>query len=347
MRVNISNALSLLKAGELVGIPTETVYGLAADALNPTAVVKIFEAKNRPAFNPLICHLSSADAVFAFGKANPLSERLAEFWPGPLTLLLKHGGTIPSIVTSGSEYCAFRVPAHKTALELLAKAGPLAAPSANKSGQVSPVRAEMVERAFGQDFPVLDGGPCEVGIESTICLAEEHGVRILRSGSITMEEIAEKGIPILREPTGNPAILAPGQALSHYAPAVPLVLLDENSAPTHRANSSEAASTPGAPASTWRDSGTDPSRLAALDFHRPLPIEARIRFNLSEQGNLREAARNLFFYFDLPGASDIQMLVAATVPDQGIGRAINDRLRRAATHTGRIENGRLLILERP
>ncbi|MBL8019263.1 MAG: threonylcarbamoyl-AMP synthase [Leptospirales bacterium] len=345
MRVNISNALSLLRAGELVGIPTETVYGLAADALNPTAVVKIFEAKNRPAFNPLICHLASADAVFGFGKANPLSERLAEFWPGPLTLLLKHENRIPSIVTSGSEYCAFRVPAHKTALELLASTGPLAAPSANKSGQVSPVRAEMVERAFGPDFPVIDGGPCEVGIESTICLAEKHGVRILRSGSITIEEIAGKGIPILEKQAENAAVLAPGQALSHYAPAVPLVLLEEHVPPAEPMNSLGETPNP-AWASRWRDAGTDPARIAALDFHLPLPIDARIRFNLSEQGNLREAARNLFFYFDLPGASDIQMLVAATVPDQGIGRAINDRLRRAATHTGRIENGRLLILER-
>ncbi|MCE9599091.1 MAG: threonylcarbamoyl-AMP synthase [Spirochaetia bacterium] len=330
MRVDISSAQRLLEEGHIVGIPTETVYGLAADALNPDAVVKIFAAKNRPAFNPLICHLASKEAVFRLGKSNPNAERLAEFWPGPLTLLLKHEGRIPSIVTSGSEYCAFRVPAHSIALELLSQTGPLAAPSANKSGQVSPVRAEMVERAFGMDFPVLDGGPCVIGLESTICLPDENGVRILRSGAVSIEEIVAAGIPVI-DPADSQAIVAPGQSLSHYAPTVPLVLIDPISA--HATDN-------------WKPSGISASNRATLDFGKALDLEANLRLNLSPTADLHEAARNLFFYFDLPGASNIRLLVAGIVPEQGIGRAINDRLRRAANFLGKIENGILLVRER-
>lgn len=323
MKVDLNTASDILLSGKIVAIPTETVYGLAADALNPDAVLQIFEAKSRPRFNPLICHLPHVAEVKNYCHPPASLEVLASLWPGPLTILMPHNGSIPSLVTAGSPLCAFRVPSHPIALELLKKVRrPLAAPSANKSGRVSPVNADMVEREFRGSLPVLDGGQCSVGLESTIVLAKEDSVSILRNGKYTALDFENLGLKV--EPAARD-IRAPGQMLRHYAPEVPLVLLTRE----QKAAESEAIHVDAK------------GKIAWLGFRgsKP-PFDAQV-FELSQSGDLHEAARHLFFYFDRMARERFDYIVAELVPEEGIGLAINDRLRRAADMEGSVQNGRL------
>ncbi|MEO5322017.1 L-threonylcarbamoyladenylate synthase [Mesorhizobium sp. CC13] len=304
----MDRALALLGAGEVVAIPTETVYGLAGDATNGAAVARIFEAKGRPRFNPLIAHVADMEMAERIGVFDPLSRRLADrFWPGPLTLVvpLRPEFGIHPLVTAGLDTIALRMPLGFGG-KLIARLGrPLAAPSANTSGKISSTSGEAVARDLGSRIPlVVDGGQTSVGLESTIVKVEDGRVRLLRPGGIAAGEIeAVAGQPLLRGVTAG--IEAPGMLASHYAPGAAMRL----------------------------NAGSVDAGEALLGFG-PQRAEgwqaARAFLNLSETGDLREAAANLFSHLqalDLSGAASIAV---EPVPVAELGEAINDRLARAA-----------------
>lgn len=290
---SIAEAARLILAGEPVAIATETVYGLAADATNAEAVARIYEAKGRPSFNPLIVHVSDAAAAQRIGDFNDAALDLAkELWPGPLTLVvrLREATGVASIVTAGLPTIALRVPAHPAMQALLRATGrPLAAPSANASGSISPTKAEHVVKTLCGRIPlVVDAGPTDRGLESTIVAASEGPLRLLRPGPIEMDAV--------REQSG--AIEAPGQLASHYAPSKPL-----------RMNATEARAD-----EYWIGFG-----------------ELGGDANLSPSGDLVEAAARLFDLLHQADGSPRPRMAVAPVPEKGLGAAINDRLRRAAT----------------
>jgi L-threonylcarbamoyladenylate synthase len=311
--MSIAQAAKLIRSGELVAFPTETVYGLGADATNERAVAKIFEAKGRPHFNPLISHVVDADQARRFVRWNATADKLAtKFWPGPLTLVLPHseGSPIALLTTAGLDTVAIRAPAHPVARELIAAADvPIAAPSANRSGAVSPTRAEHVAESLGDRVSmILDGGPCAVGVESTVLDLTGDRPTLLRPGGATREGIEAVIGPIALSdavPTGDSARKSPGQLASHYAPSRPVRL--------------EATSV-----------GGDEGLLA---FGTPLP-GARAILNLSPAGDLTEAAANLFAQLRALDRPDIARIAVMPIPQAGLGLAINDRLRRAAADDG-------------
>lgn len=308
-------AATLLKEGELVAFPTETVYGLGADATNERAVAKIFEAKGRPRFNPLISHVLDAEEARRFVRWSDTAERLAaRFWPGALTLVLPRsaGSTIALLATAGLDTAAIRAPSHPLAQALIRAVGrPIAAPSANRSGAISPTRAEHVAESLGARVPmILDGGPCLVGVESTVLDLSGDAPVLLRPGGVSHEAIeAVIGRVALSDalPSGDAARKSPGQLTSHYAPARPVRL--------------DAV-----------DAGADEGLLA---FGSNVPDGAMLTLNLSPAGDLAEAAANLFAMMralDRPGIGRIAVM---PVPETGLGLAINDRLRRAAADDGK------------
>ena len=293
-----------LRQGDLVAFPTETVYGLGADAGNSDAVLKIYETKGRPRFNPLIVHVADLDMARAYGAFSPLAERLMRFWPGPLTLVVPKvpGAPLSDLVTAGLPTVGIRMPAHPLALQLIRAVGrPLAAPSANRSGKLSPTEADQVIAGFDGLVPVLEGGAAEAGVESTILKVEGDSVTQLRAGALPREEIeAALGHPIAVA-APNAEIAAPGMLASHYAPDARVRLNAERPAPGE----------------AWLGFGHSPG--AAL--------------NLSPSGDLREAARNLFSMLHaLDGTAPI--IAVAPIPETGLGEAINDRLHRAAAPRG-------------
>ena len=308
---NIAQAADWLTAGNVIGIPTETVYGLAGNALNPDAVLTIFRVKNRPAFDPLILHTNSLDRLSDYVTELPEpARRLAEqYWPGPLTLLLPKHERVPDLVTSGLPTVAVRVPNHPLTLSLLASLDfPLAAPSANPFGYISPTTAQHVADQLGDQVPyILDGGPAHVGLESTIVGFEAGKPVVYRLGGLALDQIeAITGpVDVRSHSTSNPK--APGMLSSHYAPRVPLTLLPAGSSP-------------------------EPApRVGALVFRQPFAgIPASQQRILSETGDITEAAHNLFSYLRELDALDLDCLYAETLPGQGLGAAINDRLRRAS-----------------
>jgi L-threonylcarbamoyladenylate synthase len=302
----------LLRAGDVVGMPTETVYGLAGDALNPIALARIFEVKQRPLYDPLILHFADADAAFAVAREVPPSARaLAEkFWPGPLTLVLPKRDHVPDLATSGLPKVALRVPAHPVAQTLLrAFGGPLAAPSANRFGRISPTDAAAVGTELGNAVPlVLDGGPCHVGLESTVLEVNSTEIRLLRAGGISVEEIERVAGPVKRANVaqGNQP-LAPGQLAHHYAPRKPLRLLAGGMEPPPLGNAG------------WLAFGA-----AGLD-------SVRVVENLSPVGDLREAAANFFRALrSLDDDPRVRIIYAMSLPTKGLGLAINERLERAS-----------------
>jgi L-threonylcarbamoyladenylate synthase len=311
-----AEAALLLRDGALVAFPTETVYGLGADARNGRAVAAVFEAKGRPHFNPLICHFATAEAAFAEVVADARARALAErFWPGPLTLVLPRRADcrIDLLAGAGLETLAVRVPAHPLALEVLRAADrPIAAPSANRSGQVSPTTAAHVMAGLsGRIAAVLEGGACAVGVESTVLDLAAGGAALLRPGGVPVEAI-EAVIGRVGRPLPVSAALAsrslrsPGMLLSHYAPSLPL-----------RLDAAEVA----------RDE-------ALLAFGPRPPAGAGAMWNLSPGGDLAEAAARLFAglrWLDAEGQRlGLGGIAAMPVPGDGLGAAINDRLTRAA-----------------
>jgi L-threonylcarbamoyladenylate synthase len=296
----IAEAARLLRAGHLVAFPTETVYGLGADASKGRAVASIFEAKRRPRFNPLISHVSDSAQAQEFAGFSPLAGRLAEaFWPGPLTLVLprRENCRLSLLVSAGLDTVALRAPSHPVARRLIAEAGvPLAAPSANRSGAVSATRAEHVAAELGDRIAlILDGGPAPLGIESTVIGFEDGKPVLLRPGAVTRADIERFSGPLAAP--GDGPVTSPGRLASHYAPRARL-----------RLNALEAA-----------------------------PSEALLAFgsasgeamNLSPSGDLVEAAANLFAMLRALDAKFASIAVMP-IPETGLGEAINDRLRHAA-----------------
>jgi L-threonylcarbamoyladenylate synthase len=312
-------AVELLGKGEIVALPTETVYGLAADALNPIAVAKIFEAKERPRFDPLIVHLPKRDwlekIVDLPAHDRRLILRLAEnFWPGPFTIVLPKKSVVPEIVTAGLDTVAVRISSHPVFAEIVQLFGkPLAAPSANRFGRVSPTTAEHVLDELNGRIPlIVDAGPTAHGIESTIATVHDGKIDILRRGPITAEQLSEFGkIGVALAGT----ISSPGQLPSHYAPKTPLRLIDNAKSFSPGVN----------------------QRVGLLAWN---PVESKKKFatvrRLSESQDLREGAANLFRHLRELDQSDVDLIVAERVPEVGLGGAIMDRLRRGA-HRPQVE----------
>jgi L-threonylcarbamoyladenylate synthase len=307
---SIAEAARYLQQGGLVAFPTETVYGLGADATNERAVAAIFEAKGRPRFNPLISHVLDAPEARRFVQWNETAEKLAtRFWPGPLTLVLPRAEASPIalLATAGLDTVAIRAPSHPIAQALIrAAARPLAAPSANRSGAVSPTTAQHVAESLRERVPIiLDGGPCLVGLESTVLDLTTARPTLLRPGGATREAI-EMVIGALDVsealPSGESALKSPGQLTSHYAPARPVRLGAESIA---------------------ADEGL-------LAFGADVPRGAMLTFNLSPSGDLGEAAANLFSMMRALDRPGIDRIAVMPIPETGLGLAINDRLRRAA-----------------
>lgn len=300
-------ARRLLAAGKAVAIPTETVYGLAADATNGEAVAGIFEAKGRPRFNPLIAHVCDREMAEGIAVFSPLAQRLADaFWPGPLTMVLPHRpeSGIHPLVTAGLDTIALRFP-RGFGRDLIARLGrPLAAPSANISGRVSATTAEAVNAGLGDRIElIVDGGPTPVGLESTIIKIDGDAVTLLRPGGTTAEEIEKiAGRPLSR---GAKGVEAPGMLASHYAPNARIRL------GAQEVGSGEALLAFG------------PDRAQGAD----LAVEVR---NLSPSGDLREAAANLFSYLAQLDRTAASTIAVEPIPREGLGEAINDRLARAA-----------------
>lgn len=297
----IEEAAMLIRAGSIVAVPTETVYGLAADAGNSKAVAAIYAAKGRPSFNPLIIHVSDLAAAEAIADLDPASRRLADlFWPGPLTIVapLRPAGGIAALATAGLATVALRVPAHPAMRVLLAATGrPLAAPSANSSNGLSPTRTDHVVRSLAGRIPlVIDGGACAIGIESTIVRVVGHTLQILRPGPIGAQALIDASGLDIALPADD-AIVAPGQLAQHYAPAKPLRL-----------------ETTSARAGEW------------LIGYGSVTGNA----TLSARGDLIEAAARLFDLLHAADQGPAGSIAVAPVPDRGLGVAINDRLRRAA-----------------
>ena len=302
---DLATAAALLRQGELVAMPTETVYGLAGDASSDRAVARIFAAKERPRFNPLIVHVARAEEARALVHFDERAGLLARsFWPGPLSLVLPRqpGAPVSLLASAGLDSLAVRVPAHPLAQALISAAGvPLAAPSANRSGAISPTTADHVAQELdGRIAAILDGGPCRVGVESTVLDCTGARLRVLRPGGVPLEALIAVAGPI-ETAAGTPdAPLSPGMLESHYAPRLPLRLEAKEARPGE----------------------------ALLAFGALAPAGAAL--SLSPSGDLVEAAANLFSMLRALDRPEFSAIAVMPVPESGLGRAINDRLRRAA-----------------
>lgn len=313
----IERAASLLRDGGIVAIPTETVYGLGANAFDERAVARVFDVKGRPRFDPLIVHvadLSELDRLVLNlpGSARELIDR---FWPGPLTLVLPKRAEVPDLVTAGCPTVAVRMPDHPVTLEIIRAAGvAVAAPSANLFGRISPTTAAHVADQLGENVDlIVDGGPCRVGIESTVLQVEAHGFTLLRPGGAPLEEIeAIVGSVTIPPPSAiedsNAGLVSPGTLLQHYAPRTPLTVL-------WNAEAKPEASR---------------GRIGLLAFQTPSQASGIEKVEvLSPSGNLREAAANFFAALRRLDSAGLDLIVAESFPAEGLGRALNDRLRRA------------------
>jgi L-threonylcarbamoyladenylate synthase len=302
-------AARLLREGRLVAFPTETVYGLGADATSDAAVASVFAAKGRPHFNPLISHVADVDAARRLGVFDRRAEDVAgAFWPGPLTLVLQRAAGCPVslLATAGLDTIALRVPAHAVAHRLLAAAAlPIVAPSANRSGRVSPTAAAHVAAELGEAVAmILDGGPCEIGVESTVLDLSGASPALLRPGGVPLEALEQLLGPVRPPDESDPeAPRSPGMLASHYAPHLP-VRLDARS--------------------------VLPSEALLAFGPGPVPAGAAETRWLSRSGDLAEAAANLFAALRALDRAEFTAVAVMPIPEIGLGRAINDRLRRAA-----------------
>lgn len=308
---DIRLAKEFLQKAQLVGIPTETVYGLAGNALDEKAVLSIFETKNRPSFDPLIVHTDSIEKLSGLVSEIPDAayQLTQKFWPGPLTLLLPKRSSVPDLVTSGLDTVAVRIPNHPLTLELLRTLDfPLAAPSANPFGYISPTNAQHVDQQLGEKIPyILDGGECGIGIESTIIGFVDGVPTIYRLGGLAIEEIESVvgEVALMAHSSSNPQ--APGMLKSHYAPKKPFFLTERNNFPIHE------------------------DGFGYLLFDQYIDgIDKKDQRILSPTRNLKEAAHNLFAYLRELDALSLSQIWAEPVPNTDLGRAINDRLKRAA-----------------
>lgn len=305
---SIELAAKYIREGKVVAFPTETVYGLGANALNSMAVARIFELKERPSFDPLIVHIADKQdiAKYAYAEDERIFKIIDKFWPGPLTIVLRKQPIIPEIVTSGLPTVGIRMPKEEIALELIRQSGcPIAAPSANKFGRISPTTAQHVRKYLPEVDYILDGGKTKVGIESTIISLTEKGFVILRNGFITREDI-ETILPFDEKYVEN-KLTAPGMLKSHYSPAKPIYLLSDKISNI-----------------------VDKSNAGLLSFSGKYDSEYKVVFRLTESNSLKECAVNLFFGMHLLEESEVSCIVAEPIPEVGIGIAIMERLRKAA-----------------
>jgi L-threonylcarbamoyladenylate synthase len=310
---NVLEAKRFLDEGELVAIPTETVYGLAANALDEKAVLKIYAAKNRPQFNPLILHVANLEQLQKLVLDTPVAcqKLLLELSPGPITFLLPKSDLVPDLITAGSHLVAIRIPNHPLTLDLLSKLDfPLAAPSANPSGYVSPVTAEHVMDGLNQKLPyILDGGTCQIGLESTIVGFEGDKVIIHRLGGVSAEQIRDITGNDVEVALSHASPTAPGQLKSHYATAKPFYLGDVE-------------------LQILENKG---KRIGIISFQKSYSVlNPSVEILLSKRGDLNEAASALFSAMRNMDYSNVDVIIAERFPDEGIGMAINDRLERAA-----------------
>ena len=307
---SIQQAAEIIKRGGLVAFPTETVYGLGADGLNPIAIAKIFEVKKRPSFNPLIFHIADKDSLEKFSpiKNEKVDRLINKFWPGPLTLVLPKTKIVPDIVTSGNPTVAVRMPNHPIALQLIEACGtPIAAPSANKFGHLSPTEASHVAKYLGDKVDmILDGGKSSVGVESTIIQFHENEFYLLRPGGLSKEDI-EKEVGKIKIGKLNPdKPNAPGQLPFHYSPQTPLKFFNKRLLNKRK-------------------------KIGALFFKENKTDFAFADVKiLSAGGDLREAAANLFSHLHELEKSNLDLILVEPVEEKGLGRAIMDRLRKAA-----------------
>ncbi len=311
----VQRAVEMLRDGDVVAFPTETVYGLGADGFNPYAVARIFELKRRPRFDPLILHVAHRDWIGSVVEEVPRAavQLMERFWPGPLTLILRKRPEVPDIVTAGLQTVALRMPSHPVALRLIGGLGrPVAAPSANPFGYMSPTRAAHVARLF-RDRPglILDGGRSTFGIESTIVSFRGEGVYVHRHGAVTVEELRDLPGEVYEKGEGG-VCEAPGELPFHYAPHRPLKIV------------------------SGPDEVRDP-KSAFLAFRTPdePPRSSHVRV-LSPKGDLREGAANFFSFLIELDREDVSVIYAERVPEEGIGKAIMERLRKAARKYGHI-----------
>lgn len=309
---DINRAIAFLKQDELVAIPTETVYGLAGNGLSEKAIARIYEAKNRPQFNPLILHIAGVAQADRLVREMPLPCRklMEKFSPGPITFLLPKKDAVPDLVTAGSDLVAIRIPDHPLTRLLLSQLDfPLAAPSANPSGYVSPVTASHVMEGLGGRIPyILDGGACRVGLESTIVGFSDCAVVVYRLGAISVEQIEGVAESPVAQQLTHASPLSPGQLKSHYATQKPLF----------RGNITALAAL------------HPEKKLGIISFRNDYEIENAFVRVLSREGDLEHAASELFKTMREFDKSDVDVILAEIFPDVGIGKAINDRLERAA-----------------
>lgn len=308
----IDIAAAYLRAGEVVAIPTETVYGLAGNALDGDAVARIFAVKERPFFDPLIVHVKSIDAIAKYGHFNHevLKKIAHDHMPGPVTLLLPRTHLIPDIITAGLDRVAIRIPSHNIARSLLNQIEfPLAAPSANPFGYISPTRATHVNDQLGHKIPyILDGGPCAVGVESTIIGVEGGELVVYRKGGLPIDQLISYGLPIRINEHSSSNPNAPGMLKSHYAPSCKLKIVDN-----------------------WNLDEIDVETIGILTFGKdPMPSNVKHYINLSATSDLNEAAKNLFTSLRKFDQLKLEQIWVKLLPEKGLGLAINDRLRRAA-----------------
>lgn len=309
----IHRGAEIIRNGGVVAFPTETVYGLGADAFDPIAVTRIFEIKNRPSFDPLIVHIANLDEMSRLATVIPIpAEKLIKrFWPGPLTIVFLKKEEVPDIVTAGLPTVAVRMPRHPIALQLIKEAHrPIAAPSANPFGYVSPTTAEHVREQLGNRVDlILDGGPCEVGLESTILSFSEGKPRLLRPGGLPIEEIESVIGEVETSPVEEEKPSSPGRLSRHYAPRTPIVI------------------------EGWKQNlGAYQNKKMGLLAFREVNVSFPFHHVevLSPRGDLREAAANLFAAIRRLDALNLDLILAEPVPEVGLGRAIMDRLRRAS-----------------
>lgn len=323
----LKRAASLLRDGGVVGMPTETVYGLAAYGFHEGGVARVFEVKGRPRFDPLILHVAEGYDLAEIAEPVPEAKRLINaFWPGPLTLVLPRKASVPDIVTSGLESVAVRCPRHPVAQALLKElGGPIAAPSANRFGRVSPTTAEHVLEELGEAVPIiLNGGACDAGIESTIVEVGGGRSRLLRRGALCVEKIEEVLGQKLEVVGGEAGIVAPGMLFKHYAPAKGLYLLDREIPSDMTLN----------------------EETAYLFWKRKVDRPGICSRTLSEKGDLHEAAARLFRFMRELDATSATTLLVEPVPAEGLGLAIADRLKRASVGTAKIQGDQVELLSR-
>lgn len=307
---SIERTSGIIREGGLVAFPTETVYGLGADGLNPIAVAKIFESKKRPTFNPLILHISEKNFLSYLAQINDgrIENLIDRFWPGPLTLVLPKNKIVPDIVTAGNPTVAVRMPNHSVALELIKKSGtPIAAPSANKFGNLSPTEASHVFKSLGETVDmILDGGKCTVGVESTIIQFTGDDVLLLRPGGLSIEEIENEVGKVKTVTKFSLRPNSPGQLLYHYSPSIPLYFLTKENLEKY-----------------------SNKKIGALFFNS---INIKHNFTsvkiLSEKGEMKEAAANLFKHLHDLEKEKIDLILAEPIKEEGLGRAIMDRLKK-------------------